>query len=253
MNGITTCQRLALSCICCLVLPLVLGIVTPLAILFAVAVIVGHYSITQATQEVLNNPMFGSSSLYMFRITLLPFFALSVFVFMIQQVRSQTFAWVLCVCGLAAILLVMIPLHVIAWLSIYNDNWSVCHSMSVLLFTPLLSMASLLTIVTILWGAVSSNPSLAVKVSSERVSRLATMALIAAVLSLFKFFYVGELLFVASVVLAVIALLITPKQNSISRKFAFLALAIAALNLVLFAYSLYEFYFGTYNPYSNGV
>lgn len=104
-------------------LPIAIGMVTPSLALLGVQVLVGRIAIDVAVVDVLQQQFAAGHNLFVLSlIGLIPFVALSAMMSKYSKWRTRRSCHTLLGCGLAGLLGLMIPAHVMVWYPLYGPG-----------------------------------------------------------------------------------------------------------------------------------
>jgi hypothetical protein len=141
-------------------LPLVVGLVTPSAIIFCLEVFVGRISIAAAFVDVAERQFAEGHNLFLLAVFgLVPFVVLSIFSFIAARFLWVTRLACITLGGLVGILAFMIPAHVSVWYPLYGGGHMASTAVIAFLFIPFYCIATLAVGLLIGW-AVSFIPVL---------------------------------------------------------------------------------------------
>jgi hypothetical protein len=122
-----------------ILLPMIIGIISPSIILFLVQVFVGKRSILIAVQDIYSKQFAPGYNYFLLTIIgLIPFAVLSAII--ARKVYSKAFSGkhtrLLCLFGLSGILILMIPGHFSVWSSLYGAGNASSTSVIAFFFIP---------------------------------------------------------------------------------------------------------------------
>ena len=123
----------------CTFSPLLIGLIAPSLVLFAVQVFVGDIAPLPAIVDILNKQFASGDNLFLLTlIGLTPFIILSVILnghFKNQNANIKK-EYTLCISGLIGILALMVPLHVSVWYPLYGPGEMSSTSVIAFMFIP---------------------------------------------------------------------------------------------------------------------
>jgi hypothetical protein len=141
-------------------LPLVVGLLTPSAVILCLEMFVGRISVAAAFVDVAERQFAKGENLFLLAlIGLVPFVLLSIFSFVAAWFLSQRRLACVSLGGLIGILGLMIPLHVSVWYPLYGGGNVSYTSAIEFLFIPFYCIVTLILGMVLGW-AVSLLPSI---------------------------------------------------------------------------------------------
>jgi hypothetical protein len=127
-----------------IVLPLMVGLVTPSAVILCLEVFVGRISVAAAFVDVAERQFAEGHNLFLLAIFgLVPFVILSIFSFIAARFLSVRRLACITLGGLAGILALMIPSHVSVWYPLYGGGHMASTAVIAFLFIPFYCIATL--------------------------------------------------------------------------------------------------------------
>jgi hypothetical protein len=143
-----------------IVLPLLVGLITPSAVIFCLEVFVGRISIAAAFLDIAERQFAEGHNLFFLAIFgLVPFVILSIFSFIGARFLSVTRLACITLGGLLGILAFMIPAHVSVWYPLYGGGHMASTAVIAFLFIPFYCIVTLAVGAFVGW-AVSFIPFL---------------------------------------------------------------------------------------------
>jgi hypothetical protein len=143
-----------------IVLPLLVGLITPSAVIFCLEVFVGRISIAAAFLDIAERQFAEGHNLFFLAIFgLVPFVILSIFSFIGARFLSVTRLACITLGGLGGILAFMIPAHVSVWYPLYGGGHMSSTAVIAFLFIPFYCIVTLAVGALVGW-AVSFIPFL---------------------------------------------------------------------------------------------
>lgn len=135
-------------------LPLVVGLVTPSAIIFCLEVFVGRISVAAAFVDDAERQFAKGENLFLLAVVgLFPFVLLSIFLLIVaRRLPTRRLACV-SLGGLTGILGLMIPLHVSVWYPLYGGGHVSSTSAIAFLFIPFYCVVTLILGMILGWAA----------------------------------------------------------------------------------------------------
>lgn len=137
-------QRAAFSRLCVLI-PLFIGIITPVLIIFALEVTIGHIHPLVSLEQIAHHQFAAGENLFLLAIIgLIPFAILSCF---LQRMRLKLTTTGLCcvtICGLIGILGLMIPSHIGVWKPLYTHEHMSSTAVIAFFFIPIYCTVTML-------------------------------------------------------------------------------------------------------------
>jgi hypothetical protein len=122
----------------CLISPLVVGMLTPSLIIFAIMHFAGGYDISTAAMNVLIGQFKPGENYFLLSvISTAPFACLSLVVRNILIKKTLRATWCICIGGLVGILALMIPAHVSVWYPLYSGSHMSSTSVVAFVFIPM--------------------------------------------------------------------------------------------------------------------
>jgi hypothetical protein len=141
-------------------LPLVVGLITPSAVILCLEVFVGHISVVAAFHDVATRQFAEGHNLFLLAVFgLVPFVILSIFSFIIARSLSITRLASVTLAGLLGILAFMIPAHISVWYPLYGGGHMASTAVIAFLFIPFYCIVTLAIGLIIGW-AISFIPFL---------------------------------------------------------------------------------------------
>jgi hypothetical protein len=125
-------------------LPLVVGLVTPSAVILCLEVFVGRMSVAAAFVDVAERQFAEGHNLFFLAVFgLVPFVVLSIFSFIAARFLSVTRLACVTLGGLGGILAFMVPAHVSVWYPLYGGGHMASTAVIAFLFIPFYCIATL--------------------------------------------------------------------------------------------------------------
>jgi hypothetical protein len=126
------------------VLPLVVGLVTPSALIFCLEVFVGRVSLAAAFVDVAERQFAQGHNLFLLAVFgLVPFVILSISSFIAARFLSEMRLACVTLGGLLGILAFMIPAHVSVWYPLYGGGHMASTAVIAFVFIPFYCIATL--------------------------------------------------------------------------------------------------------------
>ena len=126
------------------ILPLIVGILTPSAVIFALETTVGRTAFSVAVRDIASRQFAEGENLFLLSlIGLIPFVLLSIFALIAARFFSPRRLAAVSLGGLIGILALMIPAHVSVWWPIYAGGHVSSTSAIAFLFIPFYCIGSL--------------------------------------------------------------------------------------------------------------
>ncbi|MFN2541989.1 MAG: hypothetical protein ABR514_07460 [Chthoniobacterales bacterium] len=135
------------------ILPLIVGILTPSVIVFALETTVGRIAFTQALADVASRQFGEGENLFLLAVvSLIPFLVLSIFCLIAARFLPPARLVAVLLGGLVGILALMVPAHVSAWWPIYAGGHVSSTSAIAFLFIPIYCIGALAVGLVIGWA-----------------------------------------------------------------------------------------------------
>jgi len=142
-----------------LLIPVIVGVLTPSLIIILMQVFLGEYSLSEAVSDTISKQFEDGHNLFgLTLIGLVPFVLLSIMLFFFGRKHNTKKVTIIMLCGLIAILVLMVPAHYSVWAPLYDDSNMSSTAVVAFLFIPFYCIISMLFGVLIGYGIIRDYP-----------------------------------------------------------------------------------------------